>query len=109
MATFNRDLKSGKIYIHQRVDGKRFRESTGIKVEKKDWTGKKARTNLVMFNGLSVNSQLAMCELNLQKAITDLTSMGGGMKELKEFYRQLEMPVTLTTSGRKRLTIDSRS
>ena len=85
MATFNRDTTYGVIYIHQRINGKRFRESTHIKVEKKDWTAKKAKTNLVMFNGRSINTQLTECELDLQKAIADLTTQGGAMKELKEF------------------------
>jgi site-specific recombinase XerD len=88
MATFNRDTISGMIYIHQRVDGKRFRESTHIKVALKDWSGTKAKTNLVMFNSESVNSLLRQCDIDLQLAIADLTTNGGGMKELKEYYRQ---------------------
>jgi len=86
MATFNRDKKSGVIYIHQQIDGKRFRTSTGIRVVEKNWAGQKATNNLVMYKGISVNGWLKQCEMALNLAIQDLTQIGGDRKKLKELY-----------------------
>jgi hypothetical protein len=77
MATFNRDLKSGKVYMHQFIDGARFRVSTGIVVAEKDWSGYKAKNNMTTCNNVSVNSQLMDLQSKLQVAIARLTSTGG--------------------------------
>jgi integrase len=74
------------VYIHHRIDGKRFRTSTHIKVDANKWSGGKATNNLVMYNGISVNSQLETCRNNLNYAISELTRVGGGMSKLKELY-----------------------
>jgi len=89
MANFYRDLKYGTIYIEQRVDGERFRTSTGIKVTADKWAGDKATNNLVMFEGKSVNGTLKHLELHLTNAIQELTLVGGGIPKLKEIYEGL--------------------
>jgi Phage integrase family. len=100
MATFNRDKKSGVIYIHQQIDGKRFRTSTGIRVSEKNWAGEKATNNLVMYKGTSVNGWLKQCEMALNLAIQDLTQIGGDRKKLKELYlERIAGKRTIRSSG----------
>ena len=89
MATFYRDSNYGTIYIEQRVDGERFRTSTGIQVTADKWAGDKATNNLVMFQGKSVNGTLKQLELFLTTAIQELTIVGGGIPKLKEIYKGL--------------------
>lgn len=89
MATFYRDSNYGTIYIEQRVDGERFRTSTGIKLTADKWAGDKATNNLVMYQGKSVNGTLRQLELYLTTAIQELTLVGGGIPKLKEIYKGL--------------------
>ena len=62
MVKFNRDLKTGDIFIHYHIAGKRFRASTGMRVSEKNWTGKWAKSSRVEYNGLTVNDELAHCQ-----------------------------------------------
>jgi integrase len=86
MAHFNRDTKYGTIYLLHRIDGKRFRRSTGMKVDLKNWTGTRATNNLVKYEGQSVNGQLDHCTNCLLMAIKDLNEIGGGLDKLYELY-----------------------
>ena len=87
MVKFNRDLKTGDIFIHYHIAGKRFRASTGMRVSEKNWTGKWAKSSRVEYNGLTVNDELAHCQQCLVMAIVKLKAEGGGdIPRLKELY-----------------------
>lgn len=86
MANFNRDKKDNLIYISQTIDGKRFKTSTSLKVSEKDWKGNKAKTNVLKYKGTLVNKELTFLELCLNRAIVELSGIGGGMDKLKEIY-----------------------
>jgi site-specific recombinase XerD len=87
MVKFNRDLKTGDIFIHYHIAGKRFRASTGMRVSEKNWTGKWAKSSRVEYNGLTVNDELAHCQQCLVMAVVKLKAEGGGdIPRLKELY-----------------------
>src|ERR1035437_2079548 len=88
MIKFNRDLKTGDIFMHLHISGKRFRVSTGMKVSASNWNGKWAKSGRVEYNNLPVNDQLAGCMQNITMAIAKFNSEGGGdLKRLKELYK----------------------
>lgn len=87
MIKFNRDLKTGDIFMHLHVSGKRFRVSTGMKVSAKNWNGKWAKTSRVEYNHLPVNDELVRCQTYLIQAVGKFGLEGGGdLKRLKELY-----------------------
>jgi Phage integrase family. len=88
MVKFNRDLKTGTIFMHLHVSGKRFRVSTAVKVSAKNWNGKWAKTNRIEYNYLPVNDQLVQCQMYLVQAVGKFSLEGGGdLKRLKELYQ----------------------
>jgi site-specific recombinase XerD len=90
MLSFNRDLKSGMIYMHLHLDGKRFRVSTKVKVSAKDWTGQQARTDKIEYGGIKINEQLKHCIAYITEALMHLTDQGGDFTQLKQYYTALQ-------------------
>ena len=89
MATFNRIKKSSKIYLLHYNQGERWKASTGIKVEEKDWDIKKnkPKSSKLVVDGKNVADYLAQCQVWLAQALQDLRDNGGDLNsDLTRLY-----------------------
>lgn len=90
MATFNRIKDSSKIYLLHYDHGERWKSSTGIKVEEKDWDAvkNKPKSSKLVVDGKNVADHLAQCQVWLAKALQDLRDNGGDIgSDLTKLYK----------------------
>jgi hypothetical protein len=88
MATFNRIKDSSKIYLFHYDQGERWKASTGINVEEKDWDEKKnkPKNSKLVYKGKNVADSLAQCQVYLAQALQDLRDNGGDLSDLTRHY-----------------------
>jgi site-specific recombinase XerD len=88
MSTFNRIKDSSKIYLLHYDRGERWKVSTGIKVEEKDWDAEKnkPRSSKLVYEGKNVADSLAQCQVWLAQALQDLRDNGGDLSDLTRLY-----------------------
>lgn len=89
MSTFNRIKGSSKIYLLHYEHGERWKVSTEIKVEEKDWDAikNKPKSSKLVVDGKNVADHLAQCQVWLAKALQDLRDNGGDIgSDLTKLY-----------------------
>jgi hypothetical protein len=89
MSTFNRIKKSSKIYLLHYEHGERWKVSTEIKVEEKDWDSikNKPKSSKLVVDGKNVADHLAQCQVWLAQALQDLRDNGGDLNsDLTRLY-----------------------
>src|SRR5664280_35562 len=88
MSTFNRIKDSSKIYLLHYDHGERWKVSTGIKVEEKDWDAEnnKPKNSKLVVDGKNVADSLAQCQVWLAQALQDLRDNGGDLSDLTRLY-----------------------
>ena len=81
MSTFNRIKNSSKIYLLHYDHGERWKVSTDIKVEEKDWDAvkNKPKNSKLVYKGKNVADSLAQCQVWLAQALQDLRDNGGDL------------------------------
>jgi site-specific recombinase XerD len=89
MSTFNRRKDSSKIYLFHYEKGERWKASTGIKVEEKDWDtdNNKPKSSKLVVDGKNVADHLAQWQVWLAQALQDLRDNGGDLNsDLTRLY-----------------------